>query len=106
MIIILLLLIVLILLFGAGIVKGWLKNALGAVLGIGLFAGLMITIVAVFGEDAFWWVWGGGAALFILIGLLVQQYDPEKAWRDRDLKARIKRAQKQREERRKKGLKW
>lgn len=106
MTVVLLLLIVLILLFGAGAVKDWLINALGAVLGIGLFAGLMLTIMTAFGEDAFWWVWGVGRALFIMIGLLVQQYDPEKAWRDKELKARVKRAQMQREERRKKGLKW
>ena len=106
MVIALLILIALILLFGAGVVKGWLRNIVGAAIGITLLAGLMLTVTSLLGEDAFWWIWLGGGTVLFVGSVWARSYDPEKASTDADLKARIKIAQRQRDERRKKGLKW
>ncbi len=95
MTIILLLLIVLILLFGAGVVKGWLRNVFGAVLGISLLASILLTAVSIFGEDAFWTIWVGGGALLFALVVWAKSYDPAAA----EHKARVKRAQQQRDQR-------
>jgi len=100
MTVILLLLIVLILLFGAGVVKGWLKNALGVVLGIALLTGILLTLVSIFGEDAFWTIWVGGGAFLFAFVIWAKSHVPAES----EHRARVKRAQQQREERRKKGL--
>jgi len=76
MILALLILIVLILLFGAGVVKGWLKNALGAMLGIGLIVALMLTVTSLFGENAFWWMVYGSGALLLAIVILAHSDIP------------------------------
>lgn len=60
MIVGLLILIVLILLFGAGVVKGWLRNILGAALGLLIAAGALIWLASMLGED--------GAIIALLIG--------------------------------------
>jgi len=66
-IIALLVLIVLILLFGAGVVKGWLANLLGAVLGFAVLAALIVTIESQLGEEAFLYVlWAIGGFFMAL----------------------------------------
>lgn len=66
MIVALLVLIVLILLFGAGVVKGWLSNALGLVLGGGAIILALVWVGSFFGEHgAFWIFMIVGGLLFI-----------------------------------------
>lgn len=57
----LLFLIVLILLFGAGVVKGWLLNVAGAVLGFVIVIGTILWICSEFslGDDGFMAIWIG-----------------------------------------------
>lgn len=102
MVVALLFLIVLILLFGAGVVRGLLRNMFGALWGMVLLAALMFTIIGIFGEEAWTWIWLGGGTLLLIAVLWARQYNPAEA----EHRARVKRAQQQREERRKKGLKW
>ena len=101
MVIALLILIVLILLFGAGVVTGWLRNAVGAIFGIALLSGSMILVNVFLGEEAIWWVWTLVGCIFMALAIWAKAYDPEKAARDAALKDRIKIAQQQREDRRK-----
>lgn len=102
MVIVLLVLIFLILLFGAAVVRGWLRNLLGALLGCTLLAAAIMAIVSLLGEGSFVWVWSGGGVLLLLAVLWARQFDPAEA----EHKARVKRAQAQREERRQNGIKW
>ena len=62
----LLIIIVAILLFGAGVVKGWLQGALAVALGLFLLCAFAILIAEVFGQTAFWVLFFGlGILLFI-----------------------------------------
>ncbi len=88
---VLLVLIVLILLFGAAVVKGWLMNAMGAVLAIGL----IITITVLFGKGAFWWIFFGGVIVLFIGFIWVRFFDPDEAAH----KTRIKHAKVQYAER-------
>lgn len=74
----LLILIVLILLFGAGVVTGWLANIIGAVIGSVLLVALSVTIISLFGEDVFWLLLGGVAVLFLALHIYVDatKYTP------------------------------
>ena len=102
MVIALLVLIALILLFGAAVVRGWLRNVLGALVGCMLLAAAIMVAISLMGEGSFVWIWiGGGLALFVA-ALWARHFDPAEA----EHKARVKRAQMQREERRRNGLKW
>lgn len=62
----LLFLIVLILLFGAGVVKGWLLNAIGAILGLCLVIGIILWICSIFSLGD-----GGFMVIFMVGGLLL-----------------------------------
>lgn len=76
MVIGLLILIVLILLFGAGVVKGWLANILGAILGLVLAAGALIWLASTFGEDGAVIALLTAAALVIGLGLWARSGSP------------------------------
>lgn len=91
MVIAILFLIALILLFGAGVVKGWLANALGVIFGIGLLTFALFLLTKLFGEDAFWTIWVVGGGIFIAVGLWAQSYNPEEAERNRLRKSEQKR---------------
>ena len=66
MIVALLVLIALILLFGAGVVKGWLSNAIGLVLGGGAIVLTLVWLGSYLGENGpFWLFIGIGVLLFI-----------------------------------------
>lgn len=97
MIVALLVMIALILLFGAGVVQGWLRNLLRAVLGIVLLSAAILVASTILGEDAFIWIWAGGGTLLLIAVLWARGYDPAEA----EHRARVKRAQQQSEERRK-----
>jgi len=72
MVIWLLILIVLILLLGAGVVKGWLVNIVGAALGFILLAALTTAITSAFDEDGFLYVLGGLLVLSAAAKLYVE----------------------------------
>jgi len=65
----LLVLIVLILLFGAGVVKGWLANLLGVAIGVALTIALILTVVSLFGREAFLWLVVGGGGMLLLASI-------------------------------------
>lgn len=66
MIIALLSLIALILLFGASVVKGWIKNAAAVVCASTLIVLAVLWVGSFFGENGFLYVWLGlGTLLFI-----------------------------------------
>lgn len=69
MIVALLILIFLILLFGAGVVKGWLANLAGAIVaGILVVAGFL-TVSALVGPDNMWKVVTGVGAVFLALAI-------------------------------------
>lgn len=79
MVVVLLILIAFILLFGAGVVLGWLRNVVGFGIGGLILLILLLKLGSYFGEYGFLWVIGAVAALF---GLAV-------AVEDRVLKPRL-----------------
>lgn len=83
MIVGLLILIVLILLFGAGVVKGWLKNALGLVLGLLIAAGALTWLAATLGEDGAMIALLVGGAVLIGLGIWVKTRLPPPPARGR-----------------------
>ncbi|NCP15374.1 MAG: hypothetical protein GW858_14645 [Sphingomonadales bacterium] len=66
MVIVLLVLIVLLLLFSAAVLRGWLRNLLGALLGCILLAATMMTAVRPLGAGSFIWIWIGGGLLLLI----------------------------------------
>lgn len=68
----LLMLIVMILLFGAGVVRGWLTNLFGLVLGFILLAALIVFAVKIFGADDFHWLLLGGGGLLLALTILAK----------------------------------
>lgn len=105
MLIALLILNVLILLFGAAVIKGWLKNAFGVALGVILLTGLLLVLRTVFGEKAFWVIWiCAGTVLLIAVVWARNSDGPDGP--EAILKARVKYAKKKREARRKKEINW
>lgn len=99
MIIFLLILIVLILLFGAGVVKGWIKGLLTFVLGGVLAVALLVWLANILGEDGAMIALGIGALALAGLSVWARSDDPS----EREHKARIKRAQEQRRKRREEG---
>jgi len=94
MVVALLNLIIQILLFGAGVVHGWLLNIFGAILGILLLATAIAVVSHFFGEDAFIWIWAGGGTILLITVLWARQYDPSEA----EHRVRMKRAKRERDE--------
>lgn len=65
----LLILIVLILVFGAGVVRGWLANLLGLAIGCLLLGGLIIFLVEIFGRDGFQALLLGGGSILLVASI-------------------------------------
>ncbi|MDV3455873.1 hypothetical protein RZN05_02670 [Sphingomonas sp. HF-S4] len=76
MIIALLILIIAIMLFGAGFVKGWLKNVIGMIGGFVVMAGLAIWVGSFFGEDGPIWVIMIGMGLLFVLAIWVRSTEP------------------------------
>jgi len=101
-IIALLALIVLILLFGAAAVKGWIRGIVLWFLGGALFVIVFAWLASVWGEDAVFIGLGIFAVILLGLGIWARAYDPKEAAH----RERIKRAQEQREQRKKEGKSW
>jgi len=73
MIVALLVIIVVILLFGAGVVKGWLANVFGAILGFAVFVGSILWIGSFLGENGaetvIYWLAGIAFVVAIMAGI-------------------------------------
>lgn len=89
----LLVLIVLILLFGAGVVKGWLANALGYCLGglvLLVAAGWLISFL---GDDGFIWMLAGIGVAAVLLWIAGTIYESRQKQEIAAAQARLKAAE-------------
>jgi hypothetical protein len=78
MIVALLIVIILILLFGAGVVKGWLANVVGFGCGGLLVLAALLWLGSFFGENGFAYVMGGIGGSMLLLALVGLAIDPNK----------------------------
>ena len=98
----LLVLIILILLFGAAAVKGWIRGAMLLLIGGTLFVTIFVWLASAWGQDIVFVGLGIFAVVLLGLSIWARSYDPKEAAH----RERIKRAQEQREQRKREGKNW